>query len=286
MPDTTREPLLDPEDDARIRRLLAEARHTEPVPAPVAARLDRVLADLSARRAAESAQDDRAAAEVVDLAARRRRTAGRLLIAAAAVVVAGVGVGHVLGSQGGGSDTAAEEATSQTDADAPAAASGESGGSGEDSAGGDNQYRAAEDSAMKAAGEVVTIRADHFSADIRKARARALAEPLPESPAPSSTDSSTDSSTESSTGSSTGPSTGEASGEPDATGSAGVSIAPEYAAEACPIDSLGPGEALAASYDGVPAVVMLREPTGDVQVVDLYICGTTEPARSITLTAP
>src|SRR5215218_10271549 len=74
-------------EDARIRALLADARHTEPMPADVAARLDRVLEEL--------AQDRAPIAPVIDLA-RRRRTAAKLLVAAAAVVVAGVGAGQVL----------------------------------------------------------------------------------------------------------------------------------------------------------------------------------------------
>ena len=37
---------LTPEQEAEVRRLLADARHTEPMPDAVVARLDRVLADL------------------------------------------------------------------------------------------------------------------------------------------------------------------------------------------------------------------------------------------------
>ena len=44
----------------------------------------------------------------------------------------------------------------------------------------------------------------------------------------------------------------------------------------------GDGLAVGATYDGTPAALVLRQPAGDVQVVDLYLCGTTEPTRSIT----
>ena len=44
---------LTPEEDARIRSLLASARASEQVPDDVAARLDSVLADLAADRDAE-----------------------------------------------------------------------------------------------------------------------------------------------------------------------------------------------------------------------------------------
>src|SRR5215210_7000077 len=94
---------LAPSEDARIRALLADARHTEAMPADVVARLDRVLAGLATERAP--------VAPVVDLA-RRRRTAAKLLVAAAAVVVAGVGIGQVLPGVGGGSDNgSADQAT-------------------------------------------------------------------------------------------------------------------------------------------------------------------------------
>ena len=48
-----------PEQEDRMRRLLADARHDEPVPDDVVARLDRVLADLRA----EAAGTDTPAAE-------------------------------------------------------------------------------------------------------------------------------------------------------------------------------------------------------------------------------
>ena len=85
---------LYPADDERIRRLLAEARHTEPMPEAVAARLDQVLADLVADRAEREPPEP--AAAPVDLAARPARTAANLLVAAAAVVPVGFGITQVL----------------------------------------------------------------------------------------------------------------------------------------------------------------------------------------------
>lgn len=113
---------LDPATEAALARLLASARHDDGIPDDVAARLDDVLADLGAERAA-TAPADRAPAEVpaepgvpapVDLAARRRRsrwTTG-LLVAAAVVVVAGVGVSVVPrggGDSGAGSSSVQDE---------------------------------------------------------------------------------------------------------------------------------------------------------------------------------
>ena len=47
---------ITPEEDARIRSLLASARASEQVPDDVAARLDSVLADLAADRAPTDAE--------------------------------------------------------------------------------------------------------------------------------------------------------------------------------------------------------------------------------------
>ena len=85
------------------------------------------------------------------------------------------------------------------------------------------------------------IRAAHFGADVRKARA-AL---------------------------------------PDAVNAPALG---EYAAPSCAGD-FGDGLVLAATFDGAPAALVLRPPAGDVQVVDLYLCETSEPTRSITLPA-
>ncbi len=91
-PDPTRD--LTPDEESRVRRMLADARHTDPMPGDVVARLDRVLAGLAEEPAREAA--------VVRLADRRRR-ATRLLVAAAAVVVIGFGSSQVIGGLGGAS---------------------------------------------------------------------------------------------------------------------------------------------------------------------------------------
>lgn len=87
-------------DEARIRALLAGAKHDEPMPDAVVARLDRVLAGL-----AEEPVERPLPATVVSLAERRRR-ATRMLVAAAAVVVLGVGIGQVVSHSNGTLDSA------------------------------------------------------------------------------------------------------------------------------------------------------------------------------------
>jgi hypothetical protein len=54
----------------------------------------------------------------------------------------------------------------------------------------------------------------------------------------------------------------------------------------CLTGPVGDGTVLAASYDDAAAVLVLRPPAGDTQVVDLYLCGTDQPTRSITLALP
>ena len=84
-------------EEDQIRRLLADARHDEPIPPDVAGRMDGVLADLRADRPVRPT--------VTDLgAARRRRRVRTLLVAAAAVAVAGIGIDQLRGADlsGGG----------------------------------------------------------------------------------------------------------------------------------------------------------------------------------------
>jgi hypothetical protein len=116
-------PELTSEQEATVRRLLAEARHDDPLPGEVADRLDRVLADLSSTASSPSAP-------VVDLAARRRRrNAGGLLVAAAAVIVGGFAVGQMTGVSD--SDSADDSAGSSVERDqGSGTAAGDSDGTG------------------------------------------------------------------------------------------------------------------------------------------------------------
>jgi len=87
---------LTPDQHDDVRRALAEARHTDPIPADVAARLDRVLDDLADERSAAT----ESAHSVVSLEARRRRRhATRMLVAAAAVVVGGFSINAIVGNE-------------------------------------------------------------------------------------------------------------------------------------------------------------------------------------------
>ncbi|GAA4372641.1 hypothetical protein [Nocardioides caricicola] len=98
-------------DDDQVRRLLADARHDEPMPDDVAARLDGVLADL---------RDEKRPTPTSDLAAahQRRRRVRAWVLAAAAVVVVGVGANQVdwSGISMSGADSADAGAGSATSA--------------------------------------------------------------------------------------------------------------------------------------------------------------------------
>ena len=112
------DPDLTPAEE-QVRRLLADARHDEPMPADVADRLDRVLADLQG--------ESRRTPAPIDLAARRRRRVARnVLVAAAAVVVVGVGIRRV--DLAGDAATAAAPPTPPALGSRVAARDGEAGG--------------------------------------------------------------------------------------------------------------------------------------------------------------
>jgi hypothetical protein len=58
------------------------------------------------------------------------------------------------------------------------------------------------------------------------------------------------------------------------------------AGSACGADAWGRGRFVPASYGGTPAVVVFRRPVGDTQVAEVFLCGSAEPVRSVTLPAP
>jgi hypothetical protein len=81
---------------AEVRRLLADARHVDPMPDDVVSRMEDVLAGLATSEPPRPIERD----GVVLIDARRRRRAAALLVAAAAIVVGGVVIAPHL-SRGG-----------------------------------------------------------------------------------------------------------------------------------------------------------------------------------------
>src|SRR6478672_6379898 len=155
------QPDLSPEQEQEVRRLLADARHSEPIPTDVAARLDRVLAELATQELHDPHDDE--GASVVALASRRRRR----------VVAVGVGLDQLMQAGGGGSPSSSSMPA------ADRAVTGGSAGAGSDapqrhrrphsSLNGEKSYNAAAAPQM-AVSHAVRIRADHFSADVGRAR--------------------------------------------------------------------------------------------------------------------
>lgn len=112
-----------------VRRLLAEARETGPMPADVAARLDAVIADLARTTTSGTATDPDTAtgpdeAAVVPL---RRRRLPQLVLAAAAVTAIGLGTVQVLDRAGEGQGDAAVSDAGEAAPDAGGAAESEAG---------------------------------------------------------------------------------------------------------------------------------------------------------------
>jgi hypothetical protein len=145
---------LTPEQE-EVRRLLAEARHVDPMPDDVVDRLDQVLAGL-----ATESGDDRVAApaaSVVSLASRRRHRAKTALVAAAAVVAVGIGLGQVIGDGVGGGGGA----------DSTAASSAQERGSSADRDVAGLDARAQEYLVVT---EPLPVRPEHFSSDVRRIR--------------------------------------------------------------------------------------------------------------------
>lgn len=267
------DPELTPDQEARVRRLLAEARHDEPIPADLVARLDRVIAGLADAPAdAPAAPGPRPTGwsppppDDLEAARRRRRVrrGGLLLAAAAVVAVAGVGIGGLVGSRGG------EEASSDRDSatgsfDRPAADDG--GDSAGDSGTEFSPHRATPTSPPSATSAVPSaptevdpnsfagvprapyrLSRDTFVATVQRLR--------------------------------TAP--GLSVGTDDLVAGDELSRSPAFL---CTPSLWGPGLLLPAAYDGVPSVLVYRPPEGATQTVDLLRCGTREVLRSTVIPA-
>lgn len=226
-------------DQQEVRRLLADARHDEPMPEPVVARLDRVLTGLAEEPVREG--------PVKDLATRRRR-ATSLLAAAAAAIAIGVGVSQVVDN-----GTVSQDSLSTADRGDEDAAAGDSETAVEEGDNEDGSAAAANESQQeteRSTRSFGTLSRDAYAQDVSALRDQAGA-PDKLSGAPE--------------------------GEPDAASAAGAT---------CLSDAWGEGTFVPVRYAGTPAVLVFRRASGDSQVADLFLCGDSEPLRSVTLPAP
>jgi hypothetical protein len=240
-------PQPSPEDEAAVRRLLADSRETGPLPTEVAARLDATLAGLLAERTADGAP----AAEVVPLAPRRRRRAAALLVAAAAVVVGGIAIGSYESGGGDSASTSADSAVSREQNADTSASGAKDHAAGGQSLAAPRSSRATRPttSEMDALEAVVPsrVRPDHLVPDLTRLRHRWAAR------------------------------------VPESAYAADAPVVP--AGFNCASAHYGHGVLLGARYAGHPAVVAFRTPKGDTQVVEVLQCGTADVLRSATIPA-
>ncbi|HVK28274.1 MAG TPA: hypothetical protein VM575_08030 [Nocardioides sp.] len=250
-----------------MRRTLAAAGGPEPIPAGVSARLDGVIEDLVADRAASGATvshpENPGIVVPLDAAARRRRVRVRALLGAAAAVVAvGVGAGIITNDTGGDGDGDAATATSD---EAPAR-DGQAAGLADDRDQPGSDYLQSEQDSAKAVSPSAAPEAS--SADLkrvtvdealRKVRPGHLREDLValqhySLPHPAAADYSR----------------------------ATLTAPADFMCE--PTD-FGSGYLVGVLYDGRPAVVAFREPVGSNQAAEVLACGTGDVLHSTILAA-
>ncbi len=241
-----------PAEEAAVRRLLAGARETGPVPDDVATRLDATLAGLVEERAGAvpSPEPEALPDGVVPLTPRRRLRAGLLLGAAAAVITGGLVLGQVTADQ-----DARPAADSGAEADRPSVAR-----SGDDQLSTGADKAEAEDQEPGDGGvvdgggavpgtpvdeTVAVIRPDRLLADVRRVRRAELPDP-----------------------------------ESGSYAALTVRLPSDFR---CKPVARGRGLLVGVEYDGRNALLVFRPPMGDSQVAEILQCGTGEVLRSTTL---
>jgi hypothetical protein len=242
---------LTPREEERVRRLLAQARHQEPMPPEVVARLDAVLVDLGTADADRTAAPPVEAGQpVVDLAARRRRRrATRLLVAAAAVTVLGVGGPQLLRGAGDlmtAGDSSAESAAGGADVRADNAPQRDGPSSGLLTGGSEPAEPRPE---TQAATDFVALRPQGLERQLAELDAL------------------------------------------ETQYLAGIPRTREYPSgksqRQCRGDAAwGQGRRIPVTYDGEPGVAVFRTPVGDLRRVDVILCGESTPARTVFIPAP
>jgi hypothetical protein len=255
---------LSPEQEARLRRLLARSRHDERVPDDVAEHLDGVLARLEAGDP--------------ELTGPRARKA-EVYALAAAVAVVGVGLGQVVGSSAGEDSLMAESDTAASADSAESADRSEGRASGEDldaTGGGesDDELDGALDEELAAGTEMLSDGAvSEFAAledlvvlrgrlaDVREERFTRAATRIQRLVIGSDAK----------------------VAPPDTTSLRRAAPRVQRAWQGCAPADWGPGTPVAVLYERSPAVLVFRPATGDAQVADLVQCGTGEILRSVTL---
>jgi hypothetical protein len=242
-------PRLSPEDDEHVRRLLADARESGPMPPEVAARLEDTIVGLAAARATDSLQPAPgqvpASETVIPIRRSRRHRVAAVLAVAAAVAVVGLGVGTFFERN--------EPAQNATSADSPVDRGAGGVADRKDANAAPEDAEQAEAARPSEGQTLVTdqparrVRSRHLARDLVSVQQAVLPHP--------------------------------------ATASYDRTNLTAPADFACASADWGPGVLVAVRYDGNPAVVAFREPVGRSQVAEVLQCGTAEVLRSTTLAA-
>lgn len=247
---TADDPDLSPAEEAAVRARLAEARHTDPVPDHVVARLDAVLADLTADRRVPDGAPVAPVAPVVPLASRRRRVLSTGLIAAAAVVALGVALPQVLDSTGG-SDAGTSASTADSGGSVAEVGPGEGSDSGGD-ASGDSDGPAAEAAPSELAESPGAAGGERSGSAFVAPLALSSDEALRPAVRPLARQ---------------------------------AAVTTYDASPGCVLD-VGAGDRVDATWDGLPAVVVLRPAAAGRRLVEVYVCGSEEVVGSTTVRVP
>lgn len=229
-------------EEAAVRARLAEARHTDPVPADVASRLDAVLADLTAGRREDDVAPPAPVVPLPTAASRRRRALTTGLVAAAALVALGVALPQVIGTSG------SDDAGSASTADRSTAGSGDDAGAGRSTAGSAPGELAPGDESGLESGQSGQESGSAFAAPL----ALTSGEPL----------------------------------RPAVRALARAGSAPAYDADTSCAPDAAPGDRVAATWDGEPAVVVLRAPDAGRRLVEVYDCGSGEVVGTTSVRVP
>lgn len=237
---------LSPEEHEEIRRLLADARPSGSIPADVAARMDAVLADL--------------AADAYDRPERGSETGpvGSPVVSLAAhrrrraggllVAAAAIVVAGIAVSQhrAGQAGPSADSPTSALDRSATDGSASNSAPEAPLPTGKSPENLAGGSARLQLRKGRVIVHARTFPADATAAKSLLKSYSAQDSSSASSSAASAD-----------------------------ICTTP-------PADS----EVVRATFERADAVLVYRQPAGDTQVVDLYVCGQSRPVRSVTLPAP
>ena len=256
-----------------VRAMLAEARATDPVPAPVAARLDETLASLQAER--EEAGAGSGDPVVVPL---RRRFAPMIAAAAAVVVVAagGVAIARSAQDRSGGADSSASAGSADSRASSPAPGSTPLSGA-KSSAPSAGSVPAPQAPALpgKAAVALPRLRSTAFAQDAARVMLSLAAGSAAGTKAAAPSE-------ESLPGSIPNQDTNGSLQAPPVTASPGVdSPYDSRAVAACAGPVAQDAIVLPAQLDGAPVALVFRAPTATGQQVEAWSCdGTTLLARA------